>query len=62
MLRRNVESLDKLKAVENAESFAALEAQIARAADVVDWGAVLNPSLLLDFGVINRTPSTGTTS
>lgn len=37
MVRRNVETLDELEAVENAESFAALEAQMVGASDVIDW-------------------------
>jgi len=40
MLCRNVETSDELEAVENAESYAAAEAQVAGAADVIDWNEI----------------------
>ncbi|KAM0366442.1 hypothetical protein ACHAPY_011766, partial [Fusarium culmorum] len=50
MLRRNVETLDDLEAVENAESFAAVEAQLAGAVGVIDWGEVFSESVLESGG------------
>ncbi|KAM0366033.1 hypothetical protein ACHAPY_011767, partial [Fusarium culmorum] len=50
MLRRNVETLDDLEAVENAESFAAVEAQLAGAVKVIDWGEVFSKSMLESGG------------
>ncbi|KAF4457149.1 hypothetical protein FALBO_15260 [Fusarium albosuccineum] len=40
MLRRNVETLDELEALENEESFAAVEAQSLGAVDVIDWSSL----------------------
>ncbi|KAF4449869.1 hypothetical protein F53441_6918 [Fusarium austroafricanum] len=40
MLRRNVETMDDLEVLDNAELFAAVEAQLLGAADVIDWGEV----------------------
>ncbi|GKU13593.1 unnamed protein product, partial [Fusarium langsethiae] len=47
MLRRNVETLDELEAVENAESLAAAEAQLSGAVGVVDWNEVFTDPLFL---------------
>ncbi|KAM0367381.1 hypothetical protein ACHAPY_011726 [Fusarium culmorum] len=50
MLCRNVETLDDLEAIENAESFAAVEAQLAGAVGVIDWGEVFSESVLKSGG------------
>ncbi|KAF5697727.1 hypothetical protein FMUND_15314 [Fusarium mundagurra] len=42
MLHRNVKTLDELEAVENTESFAAVEAQLLGASDIIDWGEVFS--------------------